>query len=153
MTDIVDALTRSHMMSNIRAINTKPERHVRSLLHRHGFRFRLHDRELPGKPDIVLARYRAVVFVHGCFWHGHNCPAFSMPSAHSNFWQAKIDSNRNNDHRATAALSAAGWKVAIIWECSMKSRRRLDDLTLISLIDAWLHDNYTSPLEIKGVDR
>ncbi|SFO21503.1 DNA mismatch endonuclease, patch repair protein [Nitrosospira briensis] len=141
MTDIVDAATRSRMMSGIRAINTKPELHVRSLLHRQGFRFRLHVRDLPGKPDIVLPRHHAVIFVHGCFWHGHDCPLFRIPSTRPDFWQTKIDRNRENDHRATAALNAAGWRTLTVWECAIRGRRRLDDVALTGFIDTWLRSN------------
>ncbi len=138
MADIVDAATRSRMMSGIRGTNTKPELHVRSLLHRRGFRFRLHVRDLPGRPDIVLPRYHAVVFVHGCFWHGHACPLFRLPSTRPEFWQTKIDRNRINDNQATAALRAGGWRVATVWECAIKGRRKLDDAKLTDSIDAWL---------------
>lgn len=103
MADVVDTATRSRMMSGIRGTNTRPERHIRSLLHRQGFRFRLHARELPGRPDIVLPRCRAVVFVHGCFWHGHGCPFFRLPGTRREFWQAKMERNRANDHRAATA--------------------------------------------------
>ena len=117
MVDVVDSATRSRMMSGIRGRNTKPEILIRSLLHRQGFRFRLHVRDMPGKPDIVLPRYRAVVFVHGCFWHGHNCPLFKLPGTRPDFWSEKIERNQNNDNRAKAALLADGWRVGVIWEC------------------------------------
>lgn len=107
-------------MSGIRGRNTKPEILVRSLLHHLGFRFRLHARELPGKPDIVLPRYRAVIFVNGCFWHGHDCPFYRLPRTRSDFWQDKIDRNRASDHRAKDALLAAGWRVAMVWECALR---------------------------------
>ncbi len=139
MTDIVDRTTRSRMMSGIRATNTKPEIRVRSLLHRRGFRFRLHARDLPGKPDIVLPRFRAAILVHGCFWHGHDCHLFKMPSTRRDFWQAKIDRNRENDRRALAGLRAAGWRVATVWECALKGRARMDENTLIDHLAAWLH--------------
>lgn len=138
MADIVDQATRSRMMSGIRGTNTKPEIRIRSLLHRHGFRFRLHSRQLPGKPDIVLPRYHAVVFVHGCFWHGHDCPLFKMPATRSEFWQAKIERNRENDHNALYALLQSGWRVATVWECSMRGRNRLDDNLLLERLAEWL---------------
>ena len=153
MSDIVNKATRSRMMSNIRSVNTKPELHVRSLLYRRGFRFRLHRRDLPGRPDIVLARYRAVVFVHGCFWHGHSCPAFKIPTTRRDFWQAKIAYNRGNDCRALAALAACGWRTAIVWECAIKGRGKLDDLALIGFIECWLHSNNPNFLEVKGIER
>lgn len=118
--DVVDADTRSRMMSGIRGRNTKPEILVRSILHRQGFRFRLHVRELPGKPDIALPRYRAVIFVNGCFWHGHDCPLFRMPRTRQDFWSDKIVRNRANDQKAKDALLAAGWRVGVVWECAIR---------------------------------
>ncbi len=120
MTDIVDSATRSRMMSGIRGRNTKPEILVRSMLHRQGFRFRLHVRELPGKPDIILPRYHASIFVHGCFWHGHDCPLFRMPGTRADFWRDKIDRNRINDQKAKSTLLAAGWRVGVVWECAIR---------------------------------
>ncbi len=108
------------MMSGIKGRNTKPEILVRSLLHREGFRFRLHVRELPGKPDIVLPKYRAAIFVHGCFWHGHDCPLYRLPGTRPDFWQNKIERNRASDRRARDALLAAGWRVAVVWECALR---------------------------------
>lgn len=128
-------------MSGIRGTNTQPEMRIRSLLHRNGFRFRLHVRDLPGKPDIVLPRYRAVVFVHGCFWHGHDCPLFRMPSTRRDFWQAKIERNKDNDCRAKGALHATGWRVATVWECVMRGRNRIDDDMLAERIIEWLNSN------------
>lgn len=112
-------------MAGIRGKDTKPERIVRSILHRAGFRFRLHVADLPGKPDIVLPKWRTVVFVHGCFWHGHDCPLFKMPRTRRGFWSRKIARNAANDQRACALLSSAGWKVVVVWECALKGRHRL----------------------------
>jgi DNA mismatch endonuclease (patch repair protein) len=120
MADVVDSATRSRMMSGIRGRNTKPEILIRSLLHRRGFRFRLHARDLLGKPDIVLPRYHAVVFVHGCFWHGHDCPLFKWPSTRSDFWREKIGRNQANDIEAKDILLASGWRVGIVWECALR---------------------------------
>ena len=120
MVDVVDSATRSRMMSGIRGRNTRPEVLIRSLLHRRGFRFRLHARDLPGKPDIVLPRYRAVVFVHGCFWHGHDCPLFRWPATRPEFWREKIRKNRANDQKARQALLTSGWRVGIVWECAVR---------------------------------
>lgn len=138
MADVVDAATRSRMMSGIRGVNTKPERHVRSLLHREGFRFRLHARELPGRPDIVLPRYRAVIFVHGCFWHGHVCHLFRLPSTRPEFWSAKIERNKENDKAAIAGLQARGWRVATVWECVLKGRQSCTDAMIRSSLCGWL---------------
>lgn len=120
MPDIVDPGTRSRMMAGIRGRNTKPEILVRSLLHRQGFRFRLHVRNLPGKPDMVFPRYHAVIFVHGCFWHGHDCPLFKWPSTRPEFWREKIGRNQANDYRTNAALIASGWRVGVVWECAIR---------------------------------
>lgn len=122
MVDVVDSATRSRMMAGIRGRNTKPEILVRSLLHREGFRFRLHGVDLPGKPDIVFPRLRAVIFVHGCFWHGHDCPMFKWPSTRPEFWRAKIGRNQLNDVKAIDSLLVAGWRVGIVWECSLRGR-------------------------------
>ena len=113
-------------MSRIKGSNTKPEMEVRSLLHALGYRFRLHRRDLPGTPDIVLPRREAVVFVHGCFWHGHACKRTKMPKSRVSFWVQKIQANRKRDAKNRRALKAFGWKVVIVWECELK---HLDKLT------------------------
>ena len=122
---MVDSLTserRSWNMSRIRGRNTDPELRLRSLLHRAGFRFRLHAKQLPGSPDIVLPKYRTVVFVHGCFWHRHpGCRNATMPSTRREFWREKFDGNVSRDLRNQAALVAAGWTVLTIWECELKA--------------------------------
>lgn len=140
MVDVVDSATRSRMMSGIRGRNTKPEILIRSLLHRHGFRFRLHARDLPGKPDIVLPRYHAAVFVHGCFWHGHDCPLFKWPSTRPDFWREKIGRNRANDHKTREALVASGWRVGIVWECAMRGAGKNIEGVAQRLAD-WLRSN------------
>jgi DNA mismatch endonuclease (patch repair protein) len=128
------------MMSGIRGRNTKPEILVRSLLHREGFRFRLHVRELPGKPDIVLPKYRAAIFVHGCFWHGHDCPLYRLRSTRPDFWRNKIDRNRASDHRARDALLAAGWRVAVVWECALRGAGT-DPGQVAQRLAVWLRGN------------
>ncbi|HEY7811269.1 MAG TPA: very short patch repair endonuclease [Allosphingosinicella sp.] len=111
---------RSRNMSRIRGSNTKPELAVRKMLHRAGFRFRLHRRDLPGTPDIVLPRHRVAVFVHGCFWHGHEeCRRSALPKTRREFWAEKIARNRARDLRATEALRAAGFSVVTLWECQI----------------------------------
>lgn len=137
MADIVAPETRSRMMAGIRGSNTKPEILVRSLLHRQGFRFRLHVRDLPGRPDIVLPRYHAVIFVHGCFWHGHDCPLFRMPGTRADFWRDKIDRNRANDQKARNALLEAGWRVGVVWECALRGAGRDID-SVARHLGAWL---------------
>jgi DNA mismatch endonuclease (patch repair protein) len=137
MADTVDRATRSRMMSGIRSKDTKPELLVRSALHRAGFRFRLHVRELPGHPDVVLPRWHVVVFVNGCFWHGHTCHFFRPPSTRTDFWRSKIERNRTNDTRAIAALLTQGWRVAIVWECALRSGAATREATLQRLA-AWV---------------
>lgn len=138
MTDIVDSATRSRMMSGIRGKNTKPEMLIRSQLHRRGFRFRLHRKDLPGKPDIVLPKFGAAIFVHGCFWHGHECAIFKWPKTRTEFWRTKIDGNRVRDKTAINLLLASGWRVAVIWECAIRSGRQNPDALLKNLCD-WLN--------------
>ena len=121
MVDVVDKATRSRMMSGIRGRNTKPEVALRKALHRLSLRFRLHDHKLPGRPDIVLPKFGAVVQVHGCFWHHHpGCRFATSPGTNQAFWTAKFEANVRRDRETKAALLALGWRVAIVWECSIK---------------------------------
>lgn len=131
--DVLTPEQRRHNMSRIRGKDTKPEMLLRRGLHAAGLRYRLHVADLPGRPDLVFPRYRAVIFVHGCFWHGHDCPLFRLPATRPEFWAAKIAGNRARDQRDTEALRAAGWRVLTVWECSLKgpSRRLLDEVTQI----------------------
>ncbi|HUI84349.1 MAG TPA: DNA mismatch endonuclease Vsr [Candidatus Binatia bacterium] len=138
MADIVSSDVRSRMMSGIRAVNTKPELRIRRLLHARGFRYRLHDRSLPGTPDIVLPGLRAVIFVHGCFWHRHECDLFRMPGTRRRFWEAKVNRNRAVDMAAQEALRRAGWRVALVWECAMRGRDRFTDDEMAERLDRWL---------------
>lgn len=107
-------------MAGIKGKNTKPEMAVRKQVFAAGFRYRLHARNLPGTPDLVLTRYKVVVFVHGCFWHGHKCLNGKLPETNRDFWQKKFARNIKNDQRATRALRAKGWKVVTIWECQLE---------------------------------
>jgi DNA mismatch endonuclease, patch repair protein len=150
MPDIVDKKTRSRMMSGIRGKNTKPELLIRSQLHRAGFRFRLHVRDLPGKPDIVLPKYKAAIFVQGCFWHGHDCHLFKVPGTRTEWWLAKIERNRQNDAVAIEALLDAGWRVAEVWECALKGRGRLDSSVISDVLIEWLITNKKYTLRIRG---
>ncbi|TDK53346.1 very short patch repair endonuclease [Antarcticimicrobium luteum] len=125
MADIVSAETRSKMMASIRRRDTKPEIMVRKELHAAGFRFRLDVRTLPGSPDIVLSKWRTVIFVHGCFWHRHaGCAYASTPATRPEFWQAKFAANVMRDLRNEEALLEQGWKVAVVWECGLSPRVR-----------------------------
>ena len=121
MVDIVDSAKRSRMMSGIRNKNTKPEMIVRQFLYSKGFRYRLHVGSLPGKPDIVLPKYHAVVFVHGCFWHRHkNCRLAYTPKSRQEFWENKLNKNAARDKTTTTRLIDAGWRVMTIWECALR---------------------------------
>lgn len=129
MNDIVDRETRSKMMSGIRGKNTRPELRVRRYLHAAGLRFRLHDRCLPGSPDIVFAGLRVAVFVHGCFWHRHPfCKYATTPEGQRGFWLDKFARNIVRDQRNLLALDRSGWTPLIIWECETKNELRLDEL-------------------------
>ena len=129
MTDIVDPRTRSAMMAAIQAKDTKPEVIVRRFLHRRGFRFRLHRRDLPGRPDIVLPKYRTVVEVRGCFWHRHEgCPFAYMPKSNRAFWESKLNGNRERDRRNLRELARQGWRAIEVWECELSDGRILDRL-------------------------
>lgn len=122
MADTLTSERRSWNMSRIRGQDTGPELVLRSLLHRAGFRFRLHAKQLPGRPDIILPRYRTAIFVHGCFWHRHpGCRNATTPSTRREFWQAKFDGNISRDARNQAELEAAGWTVLTVWECELKA--------------------------------
>lgn len=113
------------MMAGIGSRNTRPEMTVRRGLHARGLRYRLHARDLPGKPDLVFPRRRAVIFVQGCFWHGHNCALFRWPATRTGFWKAKIEGNVARDQRVREQLLLAGWRILDVWECSLKGRARL----------------------------
>jgi len=135
MADIVDTPTRSRMMSGIRGRNTRPERLLRRALHAAGFRYRLNVGSLPGRPDIVLPRYRAAVFVHGCFWHRHaKCRYATTPATRSEFWAAKFEANVRRDHAAQAQLLKQGWRVAVVWECG--TRKEMSEVA--AQLQAWL---------------
>lgn len=119
----IDTLTpdqRSRLMSRIRGRDTTPELVVRSMLHRMGYRFRLHRKDLPGKPDVVLPRHRKVVLVHGCFWHGHGCKLGPVPKSNQGYWSPKIAGNRARDARNALALAELGWQVLELWECEIR---------------------------------
>ena len=125
-------------MSGIRGKDTKPEILLRKGLFAKGFRFRLHDRRLPGKPDIVFPRYKAVILAHGCFWHGHNCPLFKWPSSNVEFWKTKIGRNREVDLTAHEALVALGWRILTVWECTLKGPGKLPAGRVVEEASRWL---------------
>lgn len=126
-------------MSRIRSKNTGPELVVRRLLYAAGMRYRLHDRCLPGTPDLVFPRFKAVIFVHGCFWHGHECPLFKVPTTRTTFWMSKISANRQRDHRVAEDLLQMEWRVMTIWECAIRGSLRRSSGDIISAITRFLH--------------
>jgi len=139
MADTVSQEVRSRMMSRIRNKNSKPELLVRKYLHRHGFRYRIHDFRIAGRPDVVLPKYRCVVFVHGCFWHRHrSCKYAATPATRPEFWLEKLEKNRTRDERVQSSLLQAGWRVAVVWECSLKASA---DATLAELKKFVLSDD------------
>jgi DNA mismatch endonuclease (patch repair protein) len=130
MADVHNKATRSYNMSQIKGKNTKPEMLVRKFLHAQGFRYKLHDKALPGKPDLVLPKYKTVIFIHGCFWHGHEgCNYYVVPKTRTDWWLKKINGNIANDQKAMIALEKEGWKIITIWECDLKADKISETLT------------------------
>ncbi len=136
-------------MAGIRGRDTKPEIMLRKGLHAAGFRYRLHVRTLPGRPDMVFPKHSAVLFAHGCFWHGHDCHLFRWPSTRQDWWREKIIRNRAADARNEAALAAAGWRLGIVWECALKGRFRLPFPAVLDSCIHWLRSDEPR-LEIRG---
>ncbi len=134
MADVHSKETRSYNMSRIKSKDTKPELLVRKFLHAHGYRYTLHNKKLPGKPDIVLPKYKTVIMIHGCFWHGHEgCKYFSIPKTRTEWWENKINGNMANDEKAGKALEELGWKIINIWGCELKKdklEKTLQDLLM-----------------------
>lgn len=140
---MVDSLTpeqRSAQMSRIRGTNTKLEVLVRRALHARGFRYRLGGAGLPGRPDIVLPKYGTVVFVHGCFWHGHSCPLYRLPKTRPEFWADKIGKNRSRDERVVAELESAGWRVLTVWECSLRGKSASEQTSFLDSLARQLRE-------------
>ena len=129
MTDVFSKEKRSWIMSQIKGKNTKPELIVRKILHRSGYRYCLHAKKLPGKPDIVLPKYHKIIFVHGCFWHGHKCRAGrNTPKSKKKYWHEKLNKNKIRDKKHLIDLSALGWEVLVVWECEVREEELLDRL-------------------------
>jgi DNA mismatch endonuclease (patch repair protein) len=142
MADIVDSATRSRMMSGIKGKNTKAEIEIRKKLFSKGFRYKLHEKKLPGKPDIVLPKYNAVILFNGCFWHVHDCNLFKYPSTRKSFWKKKLLGNKIKDSENIENLKKLGWRVLIIWECAFRGpgknrKKEIDKITHIA--SKWLH--------------
>lgn len=153
MADVVDAATRSRMMSGIRGRDTKIEVAIRKALHARGLRYRTDVRKLPGRPDIVLPRWRAVVLVHGCFWHAHDCGLCRIPATRPEFWREKLEGNASRDRLNEAALLDAGWRVATVWECALRGRgpHALDDAA--DRLAGWIRASDSRSIEVRGQDR
>ncbi len=140
MTDVHDKATRSYNMSQIKGKNTKPEIIVRKFLFSKGLRFRLHVKDLPGKPDIVLPKYKTIIFVHGCFWHGHlGCKYYVMPKTNTERWRDKIEKNKMNDNNVILKLTEKNWQTIVVWECELKKEKRLE--TLFDVYNKIISDN------------
>lgn len=137
--DVHDKKTRSYNMSCIKGKNTKPEEIVRKYLFSQGFRYRKNDKRLPGTPDIVLPKHKTVIFVNGCFWHGHQgCRYFVVPKTNTEFWMNKIDTNRIRDQKKMSELETMGWKVIVIWECELKPGKQDDTLgKIVKMLEAY----------------
>lgn len=150
--DILTPLQRHNVMSHIRSRNTTPEKLIRSALHRAGFRFRICDRRYPGKPDLVLPRYYAVIFINGCFWHAHeNCGLFKMPKSNQEFWRKKFQRNRERDRKVISHYQDECYRICVVWECSIrgkKSKRRIEKVA--GEIIHWLEESGDPYLEIRG---
>jgi DNA mismatch endonuclease (patch repair protein) len=138
MTDVLTPEQRRLNMSRIRGRDTKPEMLLRRALHGRGLRFRLHRRDLPGRPDLVFPRFRAVIFVHGCFWHNHDCPMFKWPATRKDFWSRKIKGNAERDRSARDALLSKNWRVLVLWECALRGPERRPVDTVADEVVRWL---------------
>ncbi|WP_367339801.1 very short patch repair endonuclease [Aminivibrio sp.] len=149
MVDIVSASTRSKLMSGIRSKNTKIEVVLRKALFARGLRYRKNVQTLPGKPDIVVSKWKAVIFINGCFWHMHNCKLFKMPETRRDFWEEKIQGNRARDEKNKEKLLSLGWRIAIVWECALRGKNEQQKAEVADALLLWLSsgDQY---LEIDG---
>jgi DNA mismatch endonuclease, patch repair protein len=143
MVDVVSPSVRSRMMAGIKSKNTKPEVALRHALHARGLRYRLHSKSVPGKPDMVFPRYRAAIFVNGCFWHGHDCKYFKMPGTRTDFWEKKIKGNKTRDAIVTARLKEEGWHQLTVWECSIRGKGNA--VTAASQVAKWLNSLGAKP--------
>ena len=136
--DKISKEKRSYVMSKVKSKNTVPELVLRKKLHHLGLRYKLHDAKLPGKPDLVFPKYKAVIFVHGCFWHGHNCGRTGIPKNNRDYWIEKIERNKRNDNEHIKVLKKANWRTMTVWECVIEGKRKMAIDDLAALIRAWL---------------
>ena len=148
VTDVLTPVQRRLVMSRIRDKDTKPEMILRRGLHGRGLRYRLHGADLPGKPDLVFPRHRAVVLVHGCFWHGHGCSLFRWPKTRATFWRTKINRNIERDRNALAALKADGWRTFVVWECALRGKYGRAVQDVLSRAEAFIRQGRESVAEI-----
>ena len=138
MVDTLSPEQRRLCMSRIAGKNTKPELVIRKALFRQGFRYKLHDKNLPGKPDLVFPEYNAVIFIHGCFWHGHNCDLFNWPTTNTKFWRKKITGNREADLKNYNYLKKEGWYILTIWGCALKGKKKKPLNKIVKSVESWL---------------
>jgi DNA mismatch endonuclease (patch repair protein) len=150
MVDVLTPEQRSFNMSRIRGRDTKPELVLRRGLHARGFRFRLHRKDLPGRPDLVFPGRHAVIFVHGCFWHGHDCPMCRMPATRADFWRSKIEKNRLRDRNVVTALRKSGWRVLTVWECALRGPARRSPAMVVSECEQFLQSETTLSSDLEG---
>ncbi|BEH16586.1 very short patch repair endonuclease [Marinobacter shengliensis] len=152
MADVHDRATRRRNMQAIRSKDTKPEVLVRKALFREGFRYSLHRKDLPGKPDLTLPKHRAVVQIHGCYWHFHGCHLSKIPDTDSEWWRDKLQTTRARDHRNRKFLAAEGWRVCEVWECALRGKNRRVLADIISQIKSWLNSD-ANYMEISGQEK
>lgn len=150
MTDVLTPAQRSFNMSRIKGKDTKPEMLIRRGLHARGLRYRLHDRKLPGRPDLVFPRYKTVVFIHGCFWHSHGCSLSKLPATRQEFWREKLENNKNRDQKALDQLQVEGWHVLVIWECALRGKQRRKETEVLELTEGFIYQDKIPILEIFG---
>lgn len=137
--DVHDRPTRSYNMSRVRGKDTKPEMQIRRICHGLGFRYRLHRKDLPGRPDLVFPRFKSVILINGCFWHGHACELFKVPATRAGFWSEKIAGNMARDRYNVEQLINLGWRVLTVWECALKGRGRLTNDEITEHLRSWLY--------------
>ena len=149
MADVHDPATRSRNMRAIKNKNTKPEMLIRKALHREGFRYNLHQKDLPGKPDLVFPKYHAVIQVHGCYWHAHGCHLSTIPDTDEAWWSSKFAATKERDSRNRTELLSLGWRICEIWECALRGKQRRTLPSVVSVIKNWLNSD-SKYLEIAG---